>query len=150
MQAPLSFNNPHRRPAPPQLHCTHYMGRELGDSVGSLINEHDDTGYKSHWYSTEHTMATQKRKKKKHGGTEDEDVTSMWASMRCNVQYGGQGVCGAENTGGWSYMMCVCVCVLLVSFSSYTVITWMRLTARLFPSSALPLSPSLHLFLSHS
>lgn len=33
-----------------------------------------------------------------------------------------------------------CVCSPSVSFSSYTVITWMRLTARLFPSSALSLS----------
>lgn len=41
-----------------------------------------------------------------------------------------------------------CVCSPSVSFSSYTVITRLRLTARLFPSSALPLS--LYLSLSHS
>lgn len=35
------------------------------------------------------------------------------------------------------------MCVLPVSFSSYSVITWMRLTAGLFPSSALPPSLSL-------
>lgn len=46
----------------------------------------------------------------------------------------------------WSCV--ICVCSASVSFSSHTVITWMRLTARLFPSSAL--LPSLYLFLSHS
>lgn len=83
MRAALSFNASTTTPPPPQIHCAHYMGRELREGLGSLINEHDDTGYKSHWYSIAHTMATKRRKKRT---TEDEGKTSVW------VQYGGQDV----------------------------------------------------------
>ena len=64
VQAALSFHNPHPRPAPAQLHCTHYMGRELGEGVGSLINERDDTGYKSHT-GVQQSIPWQPKKKKK-------------------------------------------------------------------------------------
>lgn len=66
------------------------MGRELREGLGSLINEHDDTGYKSHWYSIEHTMAT--KKKKNTEATEDEDKKSISV-----VQYG----CSFKG-GGWT------------------------------------------------
>lgn len=56
-------------------------------------------------------------------------VVSRWMEL----------VCAAEQTGGRSYVMDACSPA--VSFSSHSVIIWMRPTAGLFCSSALPRSP---------
>lgn len=105
-------------------------------------------GYMSHWCSIAHTMVTKKKKKKtKHpcGHMFGEMYSTVqWSAHSLKVGKWTQCAVSRKQVDGIWYVW-VLVCSL---FSSCTVITQLRLTARLFPSSTLPLS--LDLLLSHS
>lgn len=53
-------------PHPLQIQCAHYLDHELREGSGSLINEQNDTGYKSQWSSIKHTTVTRRWRHKVH------------------------------------------------------------------------------------